>query len=126
MGESSDLQKSLSAWPLSLFDWVPQNLTQPINPGWSFGNVIVNRMNSSAPDVEQQVVSQHSYGRQIGQLMNAVEVLVKAQPGAEEKPEFAEFLSLAAKIRNIKKNDLDQRIKRLQNELDVLQARKSA
>jgi len=53
----------------------PQALNQPINPGWSFGNITVNNVNSSAPDVERDVVSRHSYGRQIGRLMDAVAAL---------------------------------------------------
>src|SRR4029078_5177400 len=39
-------------WARLCFPWawlVPSRLSQPINPGWSFGNVIVNERNSSAP-----------------------------------------------------------------------------
>ncbi|CAL4869054.1 hypothetical protein MMA231_03345 [Asticcacaulis sp. MM231] len=53
----------------------PANLNQPILPGWSF--FTVNESNSSAPDTERRIVSQDSYGRQIGRLMDVVDVLVK-------------------------------------------------
>jgi hypothetical protein len=53
--------------------WVaPQQLSQPINPGWSFGNIIVNDHNSSAPSTEQAIIAEESYGRQIGKLPDAV------------------------------------------------------
>ncbi|ESQ77272.1 hypothetical protein [Asticcacaulis sp. AC402] len=61
------------------FDWpstaVPSSLNQPILPGWSF--LTVNEANSSAPDTEKRIVAQDSYGRQIGRLMDVVEILVR-------------------------------------------------
>ncbi len=42
--------------------------SQPILPGWSFGNVTVNEANSNAPDNEQRIVAEKSYGQQIGIL----------------------------------------------------------
>ena len=50
---------TLPFWPFpSLFGpAAPQNLNQPINPGWSFGNFIVNEQNSTAPDSERDIVA---------------------------------------------------------------------
>ena len=51
----------------------PQKLNQPILPGWTFGNIIsVSERNSSSPDTERRIVDQHSYGRQLGHLMDAM------------------------------------------------------
>ena len=58
----------------------PDWLGQTINPGWTLAGVVVNPQNSSAPAVEQSVLSHHSYGRQLGRLMDAVEALLDAAP----------------------------------------------
>jgi hypothetical protein len=116
------------AWPWSAatssrvpwFGVAPQSLTQPINPGWSFGNVIVNSVNSSAPDVEQQIVSQHSYGRQIGRLMDAVEALSEALPQTGKDERIKEFRELAAEVAEIKKEMAPRRLEQLRSELEWL------
>src|SRR4051812_4301999 len=43
----------------------PGNLVQPILPGWTLN---INSINSTAPQTEVDVVSKHSYGRQLGRL----------------------------------------------------------
>src|SRR5438034_1137704 len=104
-------------WPLalarswsSLLSFAPQSLTQPINPGWTLGNVInVTENNSNAPDTEREIVEQHSYGRQLGHITDALAVLVKSQ--LAEQPELSDdsrkclddFLTLAAKIDGIER-----------------------
>ncbi|HUL64734.1 MAG TPA: hypothetical protein VLW55_08965 [Burkholderiaceae bacterium] len=116
------------AWPWSAaassrvpwFGVAPQSLTQPINPGWSFGNVIVNSANSSAPDVEQEIVSQHSYGRQIGRLMDAVEALSEALPQTGNDERIKEFRELAAEVDEIKKEMAPRRLEQLRRELEWL------
>ena len=118
------------AWPWSAaastrvpwFGVAPQSLTQPINPGWSFGNVIVNSVNSSAPDVEQQIVSQHSYGRQIGRLMDAVEALSEALPQNGNDQRIKAFRELAAEVQEIKKEMAPRRLEQLRSELEWLKS----
>jgi len=101
------------------FGVAPQSLTQPINPGWTFGNVItVNNGNSSAPEIEREVVTRHSYGRQIGRLMEAVAALADATPKADDDQRIQEFRELAEKIDKIKKEAAPQRIERLRRELE--------
>jgi hypothetical protein len=99
-------------------------LTQPINPGWSFGNVIVNNANSSAPDIEQEVVSRHSYGRQIGRLMDAVAVLVAQLPPDtkthKRPPAIGQFLELVKEVQQIKDAGKVARLTRLRRELEAL------
>ena len=65
----------------ALFPWLdwsaatPSTLNQPILPGWSV--FTVNEANSSAPDTEKRIVAQDSYGRQIGRLLDVVDILVR-------------------------------------------------
>jgi len=50
----------------------PDVLAQNINP-WTIN---INSNNSSAPGTEQRILARHSYGRQLGRLMDAVDLLV--------------------------------------------------
>lgn len=113
-------------WPLP-WGWpnlAPQQLTQPINPGWSFGNVVVNNTNSSAPDVEEAVVSHHSYGRQIGRITDALLALADAlgQPRLEADPRMKALRALHAEVEAIKRATGTQRLQRLREELQELKA----
>ncbi len=67
----------MSMWS-SWFGLAPNSLTQSILPDWSF--MTINENNSSAPGTEQKIVSQDSYGRQIGRMMDVLEVLVAREP----------------------------------------------
>ena len=61
--------------PLQL---APGSLTQPILPNWSFNLFSVNLGASSNAKVEQQVLDQvGSYGKQIGHLAEALEVVIQ-------------------------------------------------
>ena len=126
MADASPIQGLASwwGWPWStggsggVPSFVPQSLTQPINPGWTFGNVItVNSVNSSAPEVEREVLSRHSYGRQIGRLMDAVGVLADALPATASNERIKAFRELAAKVEKIKKEMAPQRLEQLRQEL---------
>jgi hypothetical protein len=109
-------------WPLQQWNWpalAPQQLTQPINPGWSLVSVTHN--NSSAPEIERDVLQQHSYGRQIGRLMEAVSALAERLPSSARADErIAEFEALALDVERIKQSARLPRIERLQKELDAL------
>ena len=105
---------SIGAWRLA-----PDNLTQSINSGWTFGNIIVNSGNSTAPDTERALVNEVSYGRQIGILLDAVEHLIKLLPaGADKHDETLKgVLDLARQVRKIKGQAKTQRKDRLIAEL---------
>jgi len=134
-------QPTLPAWPMSpmsyLSDWwtralavAPQNpagpppngFSQPILPGWTFGNsIVVNETNSSSPETERQVVAQDSYGRQIGRVMDALAQLINERPkGPELPPALADLLTLKAKVDLIKEQTLQARAQRLAGELAAL------
>lgn len=104
------------SWPGNL-GLAPEQLSQPINPGWSFGNIVVNAANSSAPETERNVLSHHSYGRQIGRLMDAVAALLDAAPKLEGDGRVREFRELAGQVAAIKRASARDRIERLCDEL---------
>jgi hypothetical protein len=103
----------LFSWPFA----APQNLTQPINPGWTFGNVIVNETNSRAPNIEQAIVAKESYGRQIGLLLEAVSLLVKDR---EEQKAFNDLLKLHRDVEAIKREASLRRLDQIEHDLEVL------
>jgi hypothetical protein len=93
--------------PLQL---APTSLTQPILPNWSFNLFSVNLGATSNAKVEQQVLEQvGSYGRQIGHLAEALEVVIRRARLLESKelPQdqrdaLQVFLGDVAAVRKIK------------------------
>jgi len=58
--------------------FAPSNLNQPILPNWSFNLFSVNLGASSDPTIEHDVLQNvGSYGKQIGHLAEALEVVIK-------------------------------------------------
>jgi hypothetical protein len=100
----------------------PHSLTQSINPGWTFGNLIqVNERNSSAPDTEQQIVGRHSYGRQIGRVMDAVDLLLEhADAATRDDARAQDFSALQRDVQAIKREQAAARLQRLRDELIAL------
>ena len=83
-------------WPFSLF--APGNLTQPILPGWSFGNVNVNYAGN--PDIEKDVVEKvASYGKQLGIITDAVLALAD---GKKADKAVVRLKEIAARIEKLK------------------------
>ena len=93
--------------PLQL---VPTSLTQPILPNWSFHLFNVNLGHSSNAAVEQAALEKvGSYGRQIGHLAEALELIVRKSKLLEskdltqaEKDVLQVFLGDVSAIRQIK------------------------
>ena len=104
------------------FGLAPQRLDQPINPGWSFGNLIsVTNMNSTAPQVEQEIVARHSYGRQIGRMMDALAAVVEALPASKRADDrIGPFLDVVRDVDTIKRQAKLSRAERLKEELEQL------
>jgi hypothetical protein len=101
------------------FPWAPQSVDQRFNNGWTFGNVNVTFANSRAPEVEREIVSRHSYGRQLGRLMDAV-VRLTVKAGAENDPQVKPLIELARQIEDIKAKAKQDRAKDLLDELKLL------
>lgn len=58
--------------------FAPSNLNQPILPNWSFNLFSVNLGASSDSTVEHEVLQKvGSYGKQIGHMAEALEVVIK-------------------------------------------------
>jgi hypothetical protein len=101
----------------------PGTLTQPILPGWTFGNVItVTERNSSAPDTERDIVAAHSYGRQLGRVIDALAVLIAERPpGSPHFEALDQLHDLQEKIRAIKTEAAARRIERIRSDLALLE-----
>ena len=125
-GSTADWGAARPAWwpwlPLQWHLQAPEKLTQPINPGWSFGNVVnVTHLNSSAPDIERDVLQKHSYGRQIGRVMDAVSALVEQLPASVKRDErVTEFVALAEEVARIKDNARLPRLERIRKDIEAL------
>ena len=88
----------------------PASLSQPILPNWQFHLFNVNLGTSSNPAVEQEALARvGSYGRQIGHLAEALELVVRRLKLLEskeltlaEKDVLQVFLGDVSTIRQIK------------------------
>lgn len=115
------------AWPF----WLPptpaasDEFIQPINPGWTFGNLIsVTEQNSSAPDTERDIVSVESYGRQLGRVIDALAELIDERPkSAPQKLALNELVALRDRIEKIKSKSAARRLDRIT--ADLAELRKS-
>jgi len=112
--------------PFALF--APQALNQPINPGWTFGNVIsVTEQNSTAPDTERQIVAADSYGRQLGRVIDALAVLIAERPkNSPEAKALDGLLELHDKIDRIKSQAAAHRLERIGADLATLKSSDAA
>ena len=97
------------------WNFVPDWLNQPILPGWF--SITVNNRNSRSPRTEQEIVAEHSYGRQLGHLTEAVAKLIERAPESRQVPEFNALLELHRKIRQIKQRSKAERMNRLEADL---------
>jgi hypothetical protein len=97
-----------------------QNFVQPILPGWTFN---INSNNSSAPQTEVDVVAKHSYGRQIGRMSDALEVLIEEGYGKTPRDKrFSDFLTMKHEIDKVKQDAAATRIERITQDLALLKA----
>ena len=89
----------------------PGNLNQPILPNWSFNLFNVNLGASTNAAIEQEVLqSVGSYGKQIGHLAEALEIVIgklklldSAELSKHERDTIQVFLGDVAAVRNIKR-----------------------
>jgi hypothetical protein len=82
-------------------------------------NVTYN--NSSTPAIERDVLQQHSYGRQIGRLMDALSVFIeRLAASAKDDQRIEDFLALVKDVAQIKENARLPRLERLQKDIEAL------
>jgi hypothetical protein len=91
-------------WPFgSLFGLAPEQLNQPILPGWSFGNVTVNYAGNA--DIERKVVEDvASYGKQLGIITDLV-LSMKGDPLEPGEDPLKQLREIAAKVKEIKRHE---------------------
>lgn len=106
----------LKQWT-SAMQLAPNTLVQPILPGWTLN---VNAFNSSAPQTEADVVSKHSYGRQLGRISEALAILVDARDPKHSDERFKDFRTMTDEIDKIKAGNAEARVARLLADLDLL------
>ena len=102
---------------------VPQALDQPILPGWIFGSVInVTEENSAAPAAEAAILRKYSYGRQLGQIADALQVLIdeRADEGGPLNHALEKFVAMRANVDNTKAHTATSRINQVRTDLRAL------
>jgi len=81
--------------------------SQPILPGWTLN---IDSNNSTSPRTEGLVVSKFSYGRQLGQINDALAAIIDTLPKAmQAQPEIKRFVDMKARIDVLKDDSLDDR-----------------
>ena len=109
-------------WP------APQNLTQPILPGWTVSPVVtINGINSTAPQTEAEIVQRHSYGRQLGRMADALQALIDERDApAPDDRRLTAFTTMKQEIDDIKLDVAAERVDRLRADLAELKAGRPA
>lgn len=109
----------LSAWQ-AMWRIAPDNLAQSILQGWTLN---INSNNSTAPQTEVEVVARHSYGRQLGRMSDALELLIVERHGrTPEDKRFADFLTMKQEIDKVKQDAAAARVERIVKDLALLKA----
>lgn len=109
----------LRAWQ-TMWRMAPDNLAQSILQGWTLN---INSNNSTAPQTEVEVVARHSYGRQIGRMSDALELLITERHGkTPEDKRFSDFLTMKQEIDKVKRDAAAARVERIVKDLALLKA----
>jgi hypothetical protein len=107
---------------------VPQSLAQAINPGWNFGPTFtLNSGNSSAPQTEVEVLQRHSYGRQLGRISEALQLLIEERARTSLKDQRVDdFLKMKTEIDSVKLDAAAARVDGLRADLAALKKSRPA
>lgn len=106
-------------WWADALKLVPTNLNQSILPGWSF--LTINENNSTSPETEQHILAKHSYGRQIGRMMDLVAAMAEeASPEIKRGKAYRKFNEVVTDVNQAKKEAAGLRRQRLLDELKAL------
>jgi hypothetical protein len=102
----------------------PENLIQPILPGWA---ITINGVNSSAPQTEVEILQHHSYGRQLGRMADALQALIEeGGEDASRDRRFEEFIKMKRQIDDLKLDAAATRIDQVRADLAALKAARPA
>lgn len=128
MGSPTDwaglfLTSLLPRWPGPAPSLAPEHLQQSILPGCVLGSVVnVTEQNSAAPDTEAAILQKNSYGRQLGRISDALQVLIEERTTSGGAPNEAliAFSTMAAEIDRVKTEAAASRITQLRHDLETL------
>ena len=98
-------------------------LYEPILPNGTFAGIVINQNNSTNPQVERHVVNHYSYGRQLGALIDAVEVLAREAPAPQDSRDAAKLKALEelkGRIDVLKSQARRSQVEHIIDELDAL------
>jgi hypothetical protein len=112
-----DLPLTMMAWARPFLSFAPQALSQSILPGWIFaGAVNVTEENSASPATERQVLTDYSYGRQLGRIMDVVHDLIsKNWPDGKPQPDsVGDFDKMWDDVQKIKNRPAAGRVQRVE------------
>lgn len=111
-----DLPMTMMSWARPFLSLAPQTLSQSILPGWIFtGAVNVTEENSASPATERQVLTEYSYGRQLGRIMDVLHDLIKDWPEAKSHPEsVGEFDKMWKEVQKVKNRPAAGRVQRVE------------
>ena len=84
--------------------------------------LVLDEHNSRAPDTEQAILAEESYGRQIGKLLDAVHALIQDRPDSESNPALRDITLLRDRVERVKREAAGSRIDRLRHDLELLKA----
>lgn len=88
------------------FCYAPKHLQQSINP-WTFNGLVINEKNSNNPAAERAIVSEVSYGQQLGRIEDVVEAIINGAPPGDKA--FDDFTKMRQKIVDIKRDSRKER-----------------
>ena len=116
----------LTSWFRPWWAVTPAVLTQPVLPNWNLGTVVnVTEENSAAPQTEAAILATRSYGRQLGQISDALQVLIDERHG-ETNDALTKFTAMKRDVDRTKAEMLETRLCRLHDELAELHERDEA
>ncbi|MDT7581994.1 MAG: hypothetical protein QOK35_3258 [Pseudonocardiales bacterium] len=100
--------------------------SQSILPNWNFGTVVnVTEQNSAAPATEAAILQTYSYGRQLGRIADALQVLVDERRGPRNR-DLDTFVDMKRRIDLTKDGMADARLQQFRDDLAQLGERDGA
>jgi hypothetical protein len=103
--------------PLTAWSAIP-GFSQPILPGWTIN---IDSNNSTSPRTEGLIVSKFSYGRQLGQIGDALAAIIATLPAeTTSTPGIERFLAMKKSIDVLKAGNLEDRVGSLAAELRAM------
>jgi hypothetical protein len=106
----------LQAWT-GLLHGSMSAFNQPILPGWTFN---IDSNNSSSPRTEADVVSQFSYGKQLGKISDALAWIIARRDDAASSAVLSEFTTMKNEIDLVKLRSAQRRLEQVARDLATL------